>query len=267
MSTAPTYQFIRYEVGEGLARIELHRPDALNSLTPAMGRELLGAVRRATADDLVRCVLLTGAGRAFCAGADVKDRRELTPEGHPDLSTRLREIYNPVILSIRSAPKPFVSAVQGACAGLGISLALSCDLILAAEDAYFLFAFVRIGLVPDGGLTAFLTERLGLTRATQLCMLGEKLPAPQALDWGLLNAVHPADELRPVAEALASRLAAGPTTALGGMKQAFNAAAQQNLAAQLDLEAELQQRQGATRDYAEGRAAFIEKRTAIFEGN
>lgn len=267
MSTDQAYQDLRYRVAGGVAHIELHRPQALNAWTPAMGHELLDAVRHASADSSVRAVLITGAGQAFCAGADVKDSRELTPEGHPDLSTRLREIYNPIVLTIRSAPKPFVAAVHGACAGLGVSLALSCDLIVAAEDAYFLLAFVRIGVMPDGGATAFLAERVGLARAAQLCMLGEKLPAPKALDWGLVNAVHPPDELRPAAQALATRLAAGPTVALASMKRALNSAALHNLAAHLELEATLQQRHGATHDYAEGRSAFLEKRTAVFEGH
>ena len=257
---------IGYTVDGALARIELRRPDALNALIPDMGRELLAAVRRAAADDAVRAVLLTGAGRAFCAGADVKDERELTPEGHPDLTTRLREIYGPAVLAIRAAPKPVVAAVQGACAGLGVSFALACDITLAAADAYFLFAFVRVGLIPDGGLTAFLTKRIGIARATRLCMLGEKLSAQQAYDWGLIAGVHPAAELRSAAEEVAQRLAAGPTVALGSMKQAFDAAAHRHLAAQIELEATLQQKQAPTRDYAEARAAFAEKRAPVFEG-
>ncbi|MCF7548588.1 enoyl-CoA hydratase-related protein [Pseudonocardia sp. WMMC193] len=264
--TVTTYADIRYQVSDGVAHLELHRPDALNAWTPDMGRELLDAVRRAGADPEVRAVLVTGAGRSFCAGADVKSPREVTPEGHPDLSTRLREIYNPIVETIRATPKPFVAAVHGACAGLGVSLALACDLLVAADDAYLLLAFVRIGVMPDGGVTAFLAERVGLARAAQLCMLGDKLPAAQALDWGLVNAVHPVDEVRDRARELALRLAAAPTVAIGSMKRALSAAAQQGLRAQLELEAELQQRHGATADYAEGRAAFVEKRPARFVG-
>ena len=231
-----------------------------------MGREILDAVRRAADDDEVRAVLITGAGRAFCAGADVTNPRELTPDGHPDLSTRLREIYNPIILAIRAAPKPFVAAVHGACAGLGASLELACDLILAADDSYLLLAFVRTGVMPDAGATAFLAERIGLTRATQLAMLGERLPADRALSWGLVNAVHPADELEQAARELADRLAAGPTVALAGMKRALTAAAQRSLAEHLELEAALQQRNGPTHDHAEGRTAFMAKRPARFLG-
>lgn len=262
----PRYEDLRYTTGDGLARIELHRPDALNAWTPQMGSELLDAVRRASADETVRAVLVTGAGRAFCAGADVKNARDLTPDGDPDLSSRLREIYNPIVTGIRAAPKPFVAAVQGACAGLGVSLALSCDLLIAADDAYLLLAFVRIGVMPDGGTTAFLAERIGLTRAAELCMLGDRLPAGTALRWGLVNAVHPAGRLAEEAETLARRLAQAPTVALASTKQALGAAAQRRLADQLELEATLQQRHATTHDYAEGRAAFVEKRRAVFRG-
>lgn len=266
MTERPAYTDLRYELDDGVAHIELHRPDALNAWTPAMGRELLDAVRRAAADPGVRAVLITGAGRAFCAGADVRNPRELTPDGEPDLSTRLREIYNPVMLAIRAAPKPFVAGIHGACAGIGASLALACDLVVAAADAYLLLAFVRIGVMPDGGATAFLAERVGLARAAQLCMLGERLPAADAMRWGLVNAVHPVDELRPAARALAARLAAAPSVAIASTKEALNAAAGHTLAEQLELEATLQQRHASTHDYAEGRAAFAEKRAPRFEG-
>lgn len=266
MNDVPGYADVRYTIAGAVAHIELHRPDALNAWTPGMGRELLDAVRRASGDAGVRAVLVTGAGRAFCAGADAKFPREITPDGDPDLSTRLREIYNPIVREVRRAPKPFVAGVHGACAGLGVSLALACDLVLAAEGAFFLLAFVRLGVMPDGGTTAFLAERIGLARAAELCMLGEKLPAARALAWGLVNAVHPVDELPAAAHALAERLAAGPTTALASMKQALGHAAQRHLDEQLDLEADLQQRHGPTADYAEGRAAFAGRRAARFLG-
>ncbi len=264
--TIATDAEVRYRTADGVAHIELDRPHALNAWTPDMGRALLAAVRRAADDDTVRAVLVTGAGRAFSAGADVTVPRATTAEGDPDLSTWLRTIYNPVVQKIRRTPKPFVAAVQGPCAGLGVSLALACDLVLAADDAYFLLAFVRIAVMPDAGATAFLAERVGLARANELCMLGEKLPADKALDWGMVNGVHPAADLRPAAQAMAARLASGPTVALGSMKRALTEAAQAGLAAQLELEADLQQRHATTEDYAEGRAAFAEKRTAIFRG-
>jgi len=252
--------------GSTYAHIELYRPESLNAWTAELGRQLLAAVTEAADDEQVRAVLITGAGRAFSAGADVRDPRELLPDGTPDLSTRLREIYNPVVLAVRAAPKPVVAAVQGAAAGLGASLALACDLIVAADDAYLLLAFVGIGVMPDAGATTFLAERVGLARATQLAMLGERLPAAQALDWGVVNAVHPAAELAEQAHALAARLAGGPTVALASIKRSLSAAVQADLASQLELEATMQQRHATTADYFEGRAAFAEKRTAQFRG-
>lgn len=257
---------VLFELRDGVARITLNRPDALNAWTPDLGRELLAALERASADAEVRAVLVTGAGRAFSAGADVKNRREHTPSGDPDLSTRLREIYNPIVVTIRSAPKPMVAAVNGVAAGLGASLALACDFTVAAESAYFLLAFVHIGVVPDAGSLLFLSERVGSLRATQLAMLGERLPAAKALEWGLVDAVHPDGELARAADELAGRLAAGPTVAYGSIKQIVGSAAHARLAEHLELEATIQQRHATTADYAEGVAAFKEKRRARFRG-
>lgn len=263
---SPPYTDIRCHDLTGARHIQLHRPDALNAWTPEMGCELLDALTEAAADPAVRAILISGAGRAFCAGADVKNARELLADGTPDLSGRLREIYNPIILAVRSAPKPVVGVVHGAVAGLGVSLALACDLLVAASDAYLLLAFARIGVMPDGGALTFLAERVGVTRAAELAMLAEKLPAERALDWGLLTAVHPPDEAFDRAVALTERLAAGPTVALASIKRTLGAAAQRRLAEALDEEADAQQVHGETHDYAEGRAAFVEKRTARFLG-
>ncbi|WP_320671890.1 enoyl-CoA hydratase-related protein [Patulibacter defluvii] len=265
MPTAP-YESIRVARRDGVAAIELHRPQALNAWTPQMGRELLDALRAAAADETVRAILITGAGRAFSAGADVKVPRELTAEGDPDLHSRLREIYNPIVLAIRAAPKPVIAAVQGAAAGLGFSLALACDLVLAAESAYFLLAFVHIAVMPDGGATFNLPARIGYARAAELAMLGERLPARRALEWGVVNAIHPDDELATAAAALAARLAAGPTVAIASAKAALGAATAAGLEAHLALEADLQQRHATTADYAEGVAAFKEKRRPRFSG-
>jgi 2-(1,2-epoxy-1,2-dihydrophenyl)acetyl-CoA isomerase len=251
---------------DGYAHIELNRPEALNAWTADMGRQLLAHLTDASADTDVRAILLTGAGRAFSAGADVKDPRETTADGTPDLSSRLRDIYNPIVLTVRSAPKPVIAAVHGAVAGLGVSLALSCDLLLAADSAYFLLAFVRIGVIPDAGASTFLVERVGLTRATQLAMLGEKLPAAKALDWGVVSFVHPDEELQAAGHALAARLAQGPTVALANIKRSLSSAAQRGLAEQVAFEAELQQVHASTADYAEGVAAFTEKRPTVFRG-
>jgi 2-(1,2-epoxy-1,2-dihydrophenyl)acetyl-CoA isomerase len=170
------------------------------------------------------------------------------------------------VLAVRNAPKPVVGAVHGAVAGLGVSLALACDLLIASSDAYLLLAFSRIAVMPDAGALSFLAERIGLARAAELAMLAEKLPAERAREWGLVNAVHPPEELADAAFALADRLAAGPTVALASIKKTLVTVAQDRLAQQLDLEAERQQVHGRTHDYAEGRSAFLEKRTARYLG-
>ncbi len=261
-----TYELIRYQVTGGVANIEFNRPEALNAFSREMGAEVRAALAEAREDPDARAVLLTAAGRAFCAGGDFSKPRPLTPEGEPDLSTNLRTEFNPLVLELRALPKPVIGAVQGACAGVGVSFALACDLLLAADNAFFLLAFVKLGLSTDGGTSAFLAERVGLARAAELAMLGERLPAAKAQDWGLVNAVHPVDELPGAARALAERLAAGPTVALGKIKYLLNVAAQRGLAEHLELETATQQSNAATADYAEGSAAFREKRSAVFQG-
>lgn len=266
MVDIPKYEFIRYDVVDGVARLRQNRPDALNAWTPELAYELVDALKLARSDESVRAVLISGEGRAFGSGADLKSHRDTLPSGEPDLSGRLREVYNRVIIAVRSLPKPVVAAVQGACAGISASFALSADFILAAEDAYFMLAFVRIGLIPDGGSAAFLVERIGLTRTTQLAMTGEKLPAERAHEWGVVNSVHPVSELDAAADELAARLATGPTVALGNIKHALNSVAQRGLADHLELEATLQQQQAGTQDFAEGISAFLEKRPTRFQG-
>jgi 2-(1,2-epoxy-1,2-dihydrophenyl)acetyl-CoA isomerase len=251
---------------DGLCRIELNRPDALNAWTPEFGRGLLAAVNEASNDPAVRAILITGAGRAFSAGADLKEPRETLPSGEPDLSGRLRTIYGPIMMAIAGAPKPVVAAVNGPAAGIGAALALVCDLIVAAESSYILLGFVNIGLIPDGGSSYMLASRVGYGRAIQLAMLGARLPARDALDWGVINAVFPDDAFREQALEYAGRLAAGPTVALGNMKRVLRSAAHAALEAQLYLEAEFQQENATTEDYLEGVAAFREKRRAQFKG-
>mgnify|MGYP001314847727 FL=1 len=260
------YQFIRYEVTDGVATLTLNRPDVLNSFHRPMADETIDALRRAADDPAVRAVVLTGAGRAFCAGQDLQAVLPREGEPAPDLGKIVRAQYNPIVRLIRHTEKPFVAAVNGAAAGAGANIALACDFVVAAENAAFIQAFARIGLIPDSGGTFLLPRLVGLARATALMMLAEKLPATEAHTMGLIYRVCPADRLMDEAMALARRLAAMPTRALGMIKRALNRTFTNDLDAQLELEAELQAEAGRTHDYQEGVAAFLEKRTPVFQG-
>jgi 2-(1,2-epoxy-1,2-dihydrophenyl)acetyl-CoA isomerase len=250
----------------GELRITLNRPDAMNAWDKQLGAELLAAVDEASGDDAVRAVVITGAGRAFSSGADLKAGFDPTPEGHPDVETALRDVYHPIIAGLRELPKPVLAAVNGPAVGIGCSLALAADLIVARESAYFLLAFVNIGLVPDGGSSLLVPERVGMARASELAMLGERLPAKMALEWGLINRVVADDEFEAAVDELAARLAAGPTSAYAGIKRQLNAWLFARIGEQLDLEASIQQRSAASGDFREGVTAFLEKRPAAFEG-
>ena len=260
------YETVNLQRAGGAARIELNRPEKMNAWEATLTRDLRAALARVEEDDELRAVLLTGAGRGFCSGADLSAGFDTTPDGKPDLQTSLRERYHPVIEAIRALPKPVVAAVNGGAVGVGCSLALACDLVLCAESGYFLLAFVNIGLVPDGGSSAFIPARAGLTRALEMALLGERVYGPRALAWGLANAVHPEDELQAAADALVARLAAGPTLSYAGAKRQLNAWAYRSLSEQLELEAAIQQEQALTRDFVEGVTAFLQKRPAAFEG-
>jgi 2-(1,2-epoxy-1,2-dihydrophenyl)acetyl-CoA isomerase len=254
--------------GDGsAARILLNRPDALNAWNEQFGRDLLDAVTTVSEDDSVRAVLITGSGRGFSSGADLKEQRGSNDGELPDLSARLKEVYHPIITGLREMPKPVVAAVNGPAVGIGCSLALAADLIVAAESAYFLLAFVNIGLVPDGGSTAFLPARVGYARAAEMAMLGERVPARQALDWGLINEVVSDDELEDTSTALLERLASGPTASYAGSKRLLNRRMYADLAGQLDAEAEAQRAQGNSKDFIEGVVAFVEKRPPNFTGS
>lgn len=255
-------------VGDGVATIRLNRPEALNAWNGRFGEDLLAALQRARREESVRAVLIEGAGRAFSSGADLKDFSggETTPDGRPDVYKTLTERYHPIMHAIREMPKPVLASVNGPAVGIGCSLALCCDLIVAGESAYFLLAFVNIGLVPDGGSSLFLPARVGVARASELMMLGERLPAPQALEWGLINRVFPDDRLGEEAAALAARLAAGPTRSYAGTKRELNNWLYARIEAQLELEAQIQREMTGSEDFLEGAMAFVEKREARFSG-
>jgi 2-(1,2-epoxy-1,2-dihydrophenyl)acetyl-CoA isomerase len=256
-----SYETIRVEAADGVSTITLNRPHSLNALNAAMRRELLAAIKAAGRDDAIRAVILTGQGRGFCGGADLRGgaeerayRRVLTDE------------YNPLMVAIRELPKPVIAAVNGVAAGAGVSLALACDLVYASEDARFLQAFVRIGLVPDSGSTRTLVRALGRHRAAQLIFTGEPLAAAEARDAGLVNEIVPSDQLAATVLAAATRLAAAPTRAIGLAKRAINHAEDALLGESLAMEAALQELAGRTEDHAEGLAAFGEKREPRFIG-
>lgn len=254
---------IRIDRDGAVATITLDRPDALNALTIPMKRELLAALREVEADPAVRAVILTGAGRAFCAGQDLKERLE--PDA-PPLGEELRERYNPIIRAMLTMPKPIVGAINGVAAGAGASLAFACDLLVAAEGASFVLAFGRIGLAPDSGASWFLPRLVGLAYAAELLYLPDSMPATEALRIGLVSRVVPAAELMPQAQALAGRLAHGAPRAMALTKRALERSLEVGLEEALDHEASLQGIAGRTADHAEGIAAFLEKRPPRFTG-
>jgi 2-(1,2-epoxy-1,2-dihydrophenyl)acetyl-CoA isomerase len=261
-----SYETVIWERSGAVGRLTLNRPDTLNAWTPQFGAELRDVVEREASDDSVRAVLVTGAGRGFSSGADLKAGFDAAEDGRPDVRKELHEIYHPVIAGIRRLPKPVVAAVNGPAVGIGCSLALACDLIMAAESAYFGLAFVNIGLMPDGGSTAFVPPAVGRARAFQMALLGERVPAAQALEWGLVNWVTPDARLMEQAEAMADRLSRGPTRSYASSKEALNHSVYGQLDAQLDLEAELQHTLARTDDFIEGAAAFVQKRAPEFQG-
>ena len=248
----------------GVATITLNRPDALNSLTVPMKVELLAALRHVERDAAVRAVVLTGAGRAFCAGQDLRER--LKPDAAP-LGVELRERYNPIIRAMRALPKPIVGAINGVAAGAGASLAMACDLRLASEAASFALAFGRVGLVPDSGATWFLPRLVGEAKAAEIALLGDSVSAVDAERFGLVGRVVPAAQLATEARAIAARLAAGAPRAIALTKRALNAAWDRDLDAALEYEAHLQDMAGRTADHQEGMASFLEKRPPRFTGS
>ncbi len=266
---ATTHETVNLWRAGPAAKIELNRPDSLNSWNTQLSKDLWAAFEAVRDDAEVRAVLLTGAGRAFCSGADLKDmstRDWRKDDGSPDLQRSLRERYHPVLTGLRRMEKPVVSAVNGPAVGVGLSLALTADLVVAKPSAYFLLAFVNIGLVPDGGSSAFVPERIGVARANEMAMLGERVGAETALGWGLINRVIDDADWDAEVDALIERLATGPTRSYAGSKRQLNAWAYERLDEQLELEAAIQQEMAGSADFAEGVSAFLQKRRATFTG-
>jgi 2-(1,2-epoxy-1,2-dihydrophenyl)acetyl-CoA isomerase len=257
---------VKVALADGLLRLTLNRPDKLNSFNEEMHLALRAALQRAHDENGIRAVLLTGAGRGFCAGQDLGDRDPRKDATPPDLGYTIETFYNPLIRQMRSLDKPIICAVNGVAAGAGANIALACDIVLAARSAKFIQAFAKIGLIPDSGGTWSLAQLLGEARAKALALTAESLAAETAAAWGLIWKVVDDAELAAEAEALGSKLAAGPTFGLGLIKRAIQASAGHTLDQQLDLERDLQRQAGRSADYAEGVAAFLDKRPAGFIG-
>ena len=251
---------------DSVLMVTLNRPEVLNSFNQPMADELLAALAQAADDSAIRAVLITGAGRAFCAGQDLA--AVLPAEGRPasDLGDVVHRQYNPIIRAIRHLEKPVVCAVNGVAAGAGANIAFACDLTIAAANVNFIQSFSKIGLIADSGGTYLLPRLVGFQRAAFLTMLGDKLPAAQALEWGLIIDVVAPEQLMTTCTQLAVRLAAMPTRGLGLTKRGFNSGLANDLEAQLIIEEELQREAGGTDDYAEGVRAFMEKRPPVFTG-
>lgn len=252
---------VLYDESDGVATITLNRPQVYNAFNERMHAELLDALRRAERDPAARCVVITGAGKAFCTGQDIK---EIPLDGSRSLGQSVRDRYNALIRKLRGIPKPVVAAVNGVAAGAGFSMALACDFRVAVDSARFVAAFANIGLVPDSGMTYFLPRLIGHGRAVELCMLGGTIDAPTAFAYGMLNRVAPPDQFPAAVRQLAERLANGPATAISLMKRGLELALSGTLEQVLDWEAQAQEIAGGSSEYVEGVSAFREKRPPKF---
>ena len=261
-----SYNTIEYSVADGVATLALNRPDTLNSFNEEMHAEVREALQNLQRDESVRCLLLTGNGRGFCAGQDLGDRKVAPGDAVPDLGSTLEANYNPLIRTLRSLDLPVVCAVNGVAAGAGANIALACDIVLAGRSVRFIQAFCKVGLIPDSGGTWTLPRLVGTARATALAMLGDKVTAEQAETWGMIWKCVDDESLMEEATALARHLAQQPTTGLALMKKAINASFGNSLDKQLDMERDYQHQAGRTEDFREGVSAFLEKRAPKFKG-
>ncbi|MEQ4692818.1 2-(1,2-epoxy-1,2-dihydrophenyl)acetyl-CoA isomerase PaaG [Providencia manganoxydans] len=252
---------------EGVLTITLNRPDRLNSFNDEMHHQLSEALKIAERDETVRCLVITGAGRGFCAGQDLNDRNVTASDQAPDLGYSVETFYNPLIRRMTNLPKPIICAVNGVAAGAGAAIALAGDIVIAAKSANFIQSFCRLGLVPDSGGSWFLPQLVGHARAMGMALLGDKISAEQALQWGMIWQVTENDQLTATVNVLAQHLAIQPTYGLGLIKKAIYCAATNTLDAQLDLERDLQRLGGRSDDYREGVNAFLNKREPVFKGH
>lgn len=261
-----SYESIQFDVKDGIARLTLNRPDRLNSFTDAMHAEVREALAQVKGDPSIRVLLLTGAGRGFCAGQDLSDRAVAPGAAPVDIGAAIEKNYKPLVLALRALPLPVVCAVNGVAAGAGANIALACDIVIAAKSASFIQAFSKIGLLPDAGGTKFLPQLLGNARAMGLAMLGDKLSAEQAANWGLIWKCVDDEQLGAEVDALLTHFANAPTRGLAATKRAIYAAETTTLEEQLNIERDAQRELGCSADYREGVAAFMEKRAPKFTG-
>ncbi len=270
-----SYETIKYELNNTIAKLTLNRPDVFNSLNELMHKELKQCLKEISKNQSIRVLLITGEGKAFCAGQDLNDRsvnnstnqsEKLKEAKRPDLGESIEEKYNPLIKSIYNLQIPVICKVNGVAAGAGVGIALACDFIIAHEKVSFIQAFCKIGLVPDSGNSYFLPRLIGMARAKELCMLGDKLSAKTALEYGLISRVYTLDTIDDEVQKLALHFSKAPTYGLALIKKALHESMNNNLNEQLELEKNLQREAGYSNDYKEGVASFLEKRSPLFQG-